>query len=310
MANSPEPIRSRAGGWSLVFSGIVMIALGWWGAMSVSTDLARSFIASATTALAILLINTGRRLMKAGAEMPLTGNAKRSVVYLRMFSTDSRDPPVIPSRNYLRAVMTSTNEAQFRVACRDIGSFIAVGRPGDRLEPLGADRIYLPPSANWQDAVIELIEAAELVIVRAGASDGRSDQSQGGLLWEISSVVAHVPPEKILIFLPYPARRSERKRNAAYQAFREDASSFFPNGLPSEIGTELFIGFNSEWQPVPISRDEFPDGTSPKDSRTAFLTGLYQNYQVKSFSIVRVLLLLLGLILALAIAISVAVKLF
>lgn len=307
MANSPGPLRSREGGLLLIVAGAGLIALGWWGAMSVSTDLVRSFIASAATALALLLVNTGRRLMKAGAEIPLAGDAKPPIVYLRMFATDSRDPPIIPSRSFLGTMMTPTNEAQFRVASRGIAPFIAVGRPGERLEPLGADRVYLSPTTDWKTTVTEMVQLAELVIIRAGADSGGSEQSEGGLLWEISSVVAHVPPENVLVFLPYPARQSEKKRNAVYQTFSQSASGFFPNGLPSQIGKEMFIAFTSTWEPILLSRGNFPDEDSSDGPRSAFLASLYRNYQSKSFSVVRTLLLLIGLLLFVAIAIVVSI---
>lgn len=303
--NSPEPFRSRVAGATLIVAAMGLLLLGFWSAISATTDLGRSFIASAAAATTLLLGNTGRRLLKSGATDALSNERTPPIVYLRLFSSDAQDPAVRPSRGFLRAVMNSTNETQFALAARGLAPFVAFGRPGEKLEPLGADRIYLPANADWMTAVVDIINQAQLVIVRAG----ETAKSDGGLLWEIEYVTQNVPPEKILVFLPYPQRQSPRKRNSSYQKFVDSTSQLFPNGLLDRIDRELFIAFTSDWEPIAVSHKNLPKEISSSDVQGRFLIRLFKNYQDTSFSILRALFLLLVVIAILVITILVSVAL-
>ncbi|MEZ5843538.1 MAG: hypothetical protein R3D27_07370 [Hyphomicrobiaceae bacterium] len=69
--------------------------------------------------------------------------------------------------------------------------FLAIGRPGERLPASGAVRLYAWEEI-WQDAVLELIARARLVILRMGRSKGLS--------WEIDQVLgAHAGADLILL---------------------------------------------------------------------------------------------------------------
>lgn len=262
--------------------------------MKVTSDSARGGIAGCTTVAATFLFRTGLRLLKGGRTMFVPNGYRSPIVYLRSFAADAHDPVVRPSHGILRTVFNPTNETQFALASRGLAPFIAIGRPGEKLEPLGADRIYLPSSADWKAEAADIMRQAQLIIIRATVIQG----DDSGLLWEIDHVVENIAPEKLLIFLPYLERQSGKERNARYQKFAQTVSQLFPRGLLKGIEKELFITFASDWAPRGIVRGPLPVDMHTDDARRKFLDKLFGIYQDKPFSVSRALLLFLLIILA------------
>ena len=72
-----------------------------------------------------------------------------------------------------------------------------------------------------------------------------------GLRWEIAKLVRDVPPEKLIIALPF-WKVPEKKRVALWQGVVEDIGHVFPRPLPAEIGSALFIQFSEDWTATPV----------------------------------------------------------
>jgi hypothetical protein len=82
------------------------------------------------------------------------------VVYLRSFYVDqgfSRRP-----RPVGRPFSVRTEEEQLAKALREIGPVVAIGKPGERLPRLGANRIYVRDE-DWQEQVLSWFARAALV---------------------------------------------------------------------------------------------------------------------------------------------------
>ena len=109
---------------------------------------------------------------------------------------------------------------------------MAVGRPRERLPPLGA-RLYVRD--DWQRVVADMAAAADLVVFRIGRTPG--------FWWELHHVVASCDPRRVLIYLP----KKDRKR--AYAAFRGRAEAVLPHPLPLYPREAEFLGFNADWSP-------------------------------------------------------------
>ncbi len=162
------------------------------------------------------------------------------VVYLRSF----QDDPVAAKGFAPQLVMSflefvNTEEEQLTEVLSEIGPFIAIGRPGERLPTIGASRMYVT-DAEWRARVLELMSAARLVTIRAGSTQG--------IWWEIETAVRTLQPEKLVFLLPYT--------KAQYEVFRQKAESYLPCRLPDYISPEIAIGslrgilyFGPGWKP-------------------------------------------------------------
>ena len=122
-----------------------------------------------------------------------------------------------------------------------IGPYIAIAQPRRGIFrrtgfEVGSARMQVP-DANWQWRVLGLIRMSSLVIVEAGHSTG--------LLWEITQVVAHAAPRKVLLILP---DHDEKQ----YSKFCSDSLSVFPIQLPPYSPDLRFVMFNDDWKPVPL----------------------------------------------------------
>jgi hypothetical protein len=207
-------------------------------------------------AAAIVLFTTGLRLLAPRGESVLRWSYLRPIVYLRSFSADAglteREDFDLLSFLFLGARKVETYERSLAAAVRDIGPLVAIGRPREKLPPLGAARMYVRD--DWQRVVEELVAASRLVILRAGTTEG--------FLWELNHVVQHCDPQKIVILLPRDFRTKRYYRfweyrdfhSERYARFRELASPVLPQGVPWSPDQALFIGFGRDWSPRLLGR--------------------------------------------------------
>lgn len=174
-------------------------------------------------------LKRGKQLGAESAAELLAHDSRAPVVYLRSFKDDSVASQgsmsmspfsggLIPSMfmwilDLAGGVMTE--EEQLAKALQDVGPFVAVGKPGEKLPVLGASRIYLQDS-EWQVKVRDLMLRAKLLVLRAGKTDG--------LWWEVQTAARIVKPEKILFLLPYDEK--------AYNLFRAKAEQSLDCHLP------------------------------------------------------------------------------
>ncbi len=70
---------------------------------------------------------------------------------------------------------------------RPFGDLVAIGQPGEGLTKPGAARIYASDE-EWKDAVKRQMQAAQLVVIRAGAGEN--------ILWELKKAVETGPPRE------------------------------------------------------------------------------------------------------------------
>ena len=87
-------------------------------------------------------------------------------------------------------------ESQLYYAVAGFGPFIAVGQPGEEIDFRGAARAYYA-GQEWRDAVVNLMDAARLLVVVAGDGEGRA--------WEVDQLVARDHLGKTIIIIPRAA---------------------------------------------------------------------------------------------------------
>jgi hypothetical protein len=129
-----------------------------------------------------------------------------------------------------------------------IGPVVAIGRPGERLQPLGASRDYLAAS-DWQTAVTTTIGDAALVVFVLGDSEN--------LLWEFRKTIETHGKKRTLIVVPPLADRDALARR--WSGFVLASADLLGEGLPGQLPARsvLALAFAGE-DAVMIVSDERP----------------------------------------------------
>jgi hypothetical protein len=139
-------------------------------------------------------------------------DARPPVIYLRSFDVDKR----LARRplNIGRFVSLLTEEEQLVEALREIGPIVAIGRPGERLPRLGAQRIYVGDK-DWQQQVLSWFKSAALVVIQVPSNPTR------GVTWEIDESLNLVALDR-LVFL---VSRSAQSLDWLNQKLRDHGST-------------------------------------------------------------------------------------
>ena len=185
--------------------GRVLVAAGWL-CIGLSTICGFGFAAGTTLppggdlislVAMIVFVLTGQRLIRHGkkirsatADAVLETDPRRPIVYLRSFRDDEIAAKFAPQPK------VATEEEMLTTVLAEIGPVIAIGRPGEPSPQIGAARFYVEDD-RWQRRVNELVCTAQLVVARAGDTQG--------LRWELEQVVQQVPPTRFLLIVPFHA---------------------------------------------------------------------------------------------------------
>lgn len=197
-------------------------------------------LASASVGIGIgfvgaVLVTSARNFLALGALAGLVRDERSPVVYLRSFKSDAR--LLDDWREAFSLFMghaSATYEWSLAKATAAIGPLVAIGKPGEKLPPSGAARLYVD-NDHWQDVATRLVAVAKLVVLRVGRTPG--------FLWELRHVVEQCDPRKVVVFLP------ARDRDLAYAYLREQAADMLPSPLPLHPGGALFLAFGPHWEP-------------------------------------------------------------
>lgn len=137
-------------------------------------------------------------------------------------------------------------EQNFQDAFATLGSFIAFGKPGEWLQPIGASRVYAQD--DWKQEVRSYLAQARLVIVRPGESKS--------IRWEIEQVLEVVPPERIVFYLRF--RGWKKRKQRAYEAFRNHLQARRSLKLPARLRKEPYLILDASWTPYFIREANRP----------------------------------------------------
>jgi hypothetical protein len=160
-------------------------------------------------------------------------------------------------RNDLTLSVTTEEEMLAKVLNR-IGPCVAVGCPDEKLPKLGIARMYFD-NENWEKGVQQLMESAELVVMRAGLTKG--------FLRELEMVVKFLNPKKLLILLPNAktSRSTVSNEQDWYTEFRESAGKTLPKELPVFSGGNMtgaslsgIMWFDQDWTPKTLRFEDDP----------------------------------------------------
>ncbi len=173
-----------------------------------------------------LMRSLGRSLCSTSS---LQTNEDPSVLYLRPFSSDTGIEFISP--------IEGTDEEALGEVLASIGSFVAIGRPGELFQARGARRAYIADD-EWQESVIQLLHRSRLIVLYPGDS--------AGLGWEFEQVVKLADPQRVLCYIPrYPLKQ----RKQCYDSLQYLADQHLAHPLPKEVGEASFVWFDRNWQP-------------------------------------------------------------
>ncbi len=159
-------------------------------------------VAFALIALGVLLVRTGWKHDVRGARDILASDTRPPVIYLRSFRDDVRSPIGGGFGMWLKLLMwflPVSFEQELAAIMNRLGPFVAVGKPGETLPELGANRFYFRDD-EWQARVAELVQQARLTVILIGATSN--------LWWEIDHVLGSVTPDRVVLVIPERGART------------------------------------------------------------------------------------------------------
>ena len=261
-ASAARAERDRRAGLRLIVLGVAIpvavfavVCVLWLDGVDV-TNLSGT-ITFVVVPVTVALVARGRRMRVRGAERALAEDERAPIVYLRPFDADSTEIATRwSSRQRISpfAGVEKTYEQRLARTLREVGPFVAIGDPTERLPQLGAARLYAADE-EWQAKVDDLTARAGVIVLHAGQSLG--------LAWEVRHVIALDAPERLVLSLPLHAKRKQPSRQERYDAFRQLFGDAFPRPLPERIGHSQFAYFEPDWTPRLLG-DPSPAGDAPR----------------------------------------------
>jgi hypothetical protein len=137
--------------------------------------------------------------------------------------------------SFIPLIINISKEQSFQDALAPVGEFIAFGKPRERLQPVGASRIYV--DGDWKREIASYMAQAKLVIVRPGGGPS--------IRWEVEQVLDTVPPERILFYLRFRGWR--KRKEQASEAFLSYLQSRLNKELPEQPGNAPYLMFDTSW---------------------------------------------------------------
>jgi hypothetical protein len=171
---------------------------------------------AAFTFIGKALRSLGQKMQRPRASELRLRDERKPVVFLRSFQDD--DLNVVQNESRGKATKSG-----FEVGIEDqftrFGPFVAIGRPGESLPALGAAREYYGDT-EWKEAVAEWIEAALILLVIPGLTEG--------VRWEMELIRNKRYLNKLLVLMP---PRVETDEKPTWSNLRVSWSLSFRHGL-------------------------------------------------------------------------------
>ena len=184
-----------------------------------------------------------RKMLAANAYVTIANDRRPPCLYLRSFTFDgTRDPLRDPTQAFYEEFITKgiwillfdlfvretpTREQQLAETLSTIGPVVAIGRPGEDLPEVGANRLYCEDN-QWQTTVTELMRQSQIVLLRPDDS--------AGLLWELTTALSVVDPDRIILDLCPTGELDSAVRR------------YLPVALPETLPRADFLYFDSDWE--------------------------------------------------------------
>lgn len=212
------------------------------------------FFGIASLYLGRIIYKKGRRyrsiLEEYEASAAIENDPTHAVLYLRSFNDDGVTETMwekpssitLPIFGWLPSGITLyTEEEYLEETLREIGTPVAMGIPGEGIPKTGIPRLYATDD-GWEQAVGFLMERAQLVIIRAGFTEG--------VARELNMAFSKVKPHRLLILVPACDSNNEKKLLEMINKMlpRKKIGEHTPWEKPSSSIAGL-VYFSPNWKP-------------------------------------------------------------
>ena len=202
----------------------------------------------------LFLFGLSKRMLRPYAKALIESDARKHVLLLRPFAEDERSI-------WSEFMYGEKYEEVLAGVLSHIGPVIAVGRPGERLNPSGASRLYVPDE-EWKETVSRLMSSARLVVLFLFSSSTKKDRAASvGFTWEIDQACKVLQPQQLLLMLPRGAailktrgyyellytKRKSKSYLRASKGYLDRLNHLLPHPLPPEAGEADYIFFTQGW---------------------------------------------------------------
>jgi len=228
----------------------LLVGVHWtraWTILSIWTVISMFFVFGV---IAILGRTLSAMKAKGAAAELAKPDARRPILFLRSFDIDEATAqPSLPELLGITNVV-ATPEQKLVKALAKSGPVLAIGRPGEKLPPLGAARFYVT-DALWRQKIADIASVSQLVVVTSGVT--------AGLAWEIRHIMASVSPRRLVLWAhPHLLKWRRKAREAEWSLFTDTLGQLFRHPFPRPLGdTELFT-FGIDFRPQRVEPDMSP----------------------------------------------------
>jgi hypothetical protein len=186
---------------------------------------------------AITLLWRLSRKFRINSQDIVLRDVRSPILYLRSFSEEANEEGEYRDE--------AKSDEILALAVREVGPLVAVGNPGERLQSLGAARLYFE-NKEWRENVEALMSLSRFVIIQAGFS---SKLNESGLEWEMLTAMKRLKPEQLIYSFVSWQKLSRHSRQNQYEIFVMQYERIHGGGLPLLIGDSYFLYFDQNWRP-------------------------------------------------------------
>lgn len=192
------------------------------------------------------LAKRAHQLGAVSAEAALPRFKEPPILYLRSFQNDEsyRKKPwwhwlAMWFAPWMSMMPKSSHEEQLVAKLTKVGPVVAIGDPDEELPKLGAYRMYVGHD-QWKQAVADLMERSQLVVLRIGLTEG--------ILWELQRCVDLIDPQKLVIWIVPGRGEKVDQPELLANHLHTHAATIFPQPISLDVCRKPFIYFDEGWQ--------------------------------------------------------------
>jgi hypothetical protein len=176
------------------------------------------WVVLALCALPLWLSTVGTRMRRKGAVEILNEDSRPPILLLRSFAADGLTVEGRQSNTTIELILES--------ALSNFGPVIAIGRPSQKIPPLGAARFWVDDE-HWQLVIAKLLPACQLVVMIMGTVSDRS-----GLAWEVEQLFLTQTQVPLWIVVP---PRSEDWIDRRWREYELLVGNRFPGNVAGAV---------------------------------------------------------------------------